>query len=148
MNKTLANELKLVKATKRDYRFIYDIVKEWLERTDHSVTVLRIPSFTKFFKTKSTRYIIKKGSTKIGFVQILTNNEVGYYLIPEFHGMGIGPWAVVKLMRMQPRSRYFATINKKNIASVKLITKLGFKPKGVIYEKIVKRRQKRSVKNN
>lgn len=143
MNKTFVSELKLVKATKSDYRFIYEIVKDWLEKFEHSVTVLRIPSFSKYFRTKSTRYIIKKGSTRIGFVQILDNNEVGYYLIPEFQGIGIGTWAVVQLMKMQPRQRYFATINKKNIASVKLITKLGFQPKGIIYEKIIKKHRKR-----
>ncbi len=50
--------------------------------------------------------------------------------------MGIGTWAVAQLMKMQLRERYYATINKKNIASVRLITKLGFRPKGIIYEKI------------
>ena len=136
MNNTFKKELNLVKATKKDQRFIYQIVKNWLDQTDHSVTVLKIPSFVKFFKTKSIRYIIKKNSIKIGFVHILANNEIGYYLIPEFQGMGIGTWAVAQLMKMQSRERYYATINKKNIASVRLITKLGFRPKGIIYEKI------------
>lgn len=60
MNNTFKKELNLVKATKNDQHFIYQIIKNWLEQTDHSVTVLKIPSFTKFFKTKSIRYIIKK----------------------------------------------------------------------------------------
>jgi hypothetical protein len=48
-------------------------------------------------------------------------------------------------MKKQPRDRYFATVNNMNIASVKLITSLGFKPKAIVYEKIVKtRRKKRS----
>ena len=136
MNNTLKKEMNLVKATKKDQHFIYQIVKNWLEQTDHSVTVLKIPSFAKFFKTKSIRYIIKKKSVKIGFVHILDNNEIGYYLIPEFQGLGIGTWAVKQLMKIQSRERYYATINKKNIGSVRLITKLGFRPKGIIYEKI------------
>ena len=88
--------------------------------------------------------MIKKGSIKIGFVQILPNNEVRYYLTPEFQGMGIGTWAVMQLMKMQPRERYFATINKKNMPSIGLITKLGFQSKGIIYEKIVKKSRKKN----
>ena len=138
MDNTLKKELGLVKATKKDHHFIYQIVKNWLEQTDHSVTVLKIPSFAKFFKTKSIRYIIKKKSVKIGFVHILDNNEIGYYLIPEFQGIGIGTWAVKQLMKIQARNRYYATINNKNIGSIRLVKKLGFRPKAIIYERKTK----------
>ena len=135
MKNALKKELSLVKATKKDQRFIYQIVKNWLEQTDHSVTVLKIPSYTTFFKTKSIRYIIQKKFVKIGFVHILDNNEIGYYLIPEFQGMGIGTWAVAQLMKIESRDLYYATINNKNIGSVRLVEKLGFQPKAIIYEK-------------
>lgn len=148
MKKNSFGKLKLVRATKKDYRFIYNVVKDWLEQTNHSVMALQIPSFSKFFKVKSIRYIIKNDHLRIGFVHILSNNEIGYYLIPPFHGMGIGTWAVAQLIKMQPRGRYFATINKKNIASIKLVTKLGFHPKGIIYEKIAKQHRKRKTRNN
>ena len=97
-----------------------------------------MPSFGKFCKVKTTKYIIKKDDIKIGFVHILGNNEIGYYIIPQFQGFGIGTSAVTQLMKSQPRDRYFATVNDKNIASVKLIKSLGFKPKATIYEKIIK----------
>lgn len=142
MMKNFNKEIRLVKATKKDTRFIYEVVKKWLDRrVDHSVTVLRMPSFAKFSKTKSIRYIIKKENTSIGFVHILSNNEVGYYLVPKFQGIGIGTWAVAQLMKKQPRRRYFATVNNKNIASVKLIISLGFSPKATIYEKIIKHKK-------
>jgi GNAT superfamily N-acetyltransferase len=141
MVKNFGKEIRLVRATKKDTRFVYEVVKDWLNRhADHSVTVLKMPSFAKFSKSKSTRYIIKKGKTSIGFVHILANNEIGYYMIPEFQGKGIGTWAVFKMMKMQPRDRYFATVNNKNIGSVKLITSLGFRPKATIYEKIVSKK--------
>ena len=138
MDNILKKELGLIKATKKDQRFIYQIVKNWLEQTDHSVTVLKIPSFSKFFKTKPIRYIIKKKSVKIGFVHILDNNEIGYYLIPEFQGIGIGTWAVAQLMKRESRDRYYATINNKNIGSIRLVKKLGFRPKAIIYERKTK----------
>lgn len=141
MVKNFGKEIRLVRATKNDTRFVYEVVKDWLNRhADHSVTALKMPSFAKFSKSKSTRYIIKKGKTSIGFVHILANNEIGYYMIPEFQGSGIGTWAVSKMMKMQPRDRYFATVNNKNIGSVKLITSLGFRPKATIYEKIVNKK--------
>jgi len=144
MVKNFGKEIRLVKATKRDTRFVYEVVKDWLSRhVDHSVTVLKMPSFSKFSKSKPTRYIIKKDKTSIGFVHILANNEVGYYMIPEFQGMGIGTWAVSEMMKMQPRDRYFATINNKNIGSVKLITSLGFRPKATIYEKIIRTKNRK-----
>jgi RimJ/RimL family protein N-acetyltransferase len=147
MVKNFDREFKLVRAKQKDVRFVYDVVKNWLDKyPDHSVTTLRIPSFVKFSKTKTTKYIIKRGNTSIGFVHILTNNEIGYYIVPQFQGIGIGTWAVAQLMKKQPRDRYFATVNNKNTASMKLITSLGFKPKATIYEKIVK--PTRKISNN
>jgi len=144
MRKNLDKEFKLVRATQKDLRFIFHVVKNWLDRhADHSVTTLKMPSYAKFFKTKTTKYVIRKEDISIGFVHILANNEIGYYVIPEFQGKGIGTWAVAELMRKQPRARYFATVNTKNIGSVKLITSLGFRPKAIIYEKIVKVERKK-----
>ena len=40
-------------------------------------------------------------------------------------------------MKLNPRKRFFATINNKNESSKKLIKTLGFKPKATIYEKII-----------
>lgn len=146
MNKNLDKEFRLVRATQKDLRFVYDIVKNWLDKhVDHSVTALRMPSFAKFTKTKTTKYIVKKNNTNVGFVHILPNNEIGYYVIPEFQGLGIGTWAVIQLMKKQPRERYFATVNTRNIGSVKLITRLGFRPKATIYEKIVKADRKKAA---
>ena len=74
----------------------------------------------------------------MGFVQILKNNEVGYFVDKKYQSSGIGTEAVKILMELNPRERYFATINDKNESSKKLIEKLGFAPKATIYEKIEK----------
>ena len=139
MRKNFDKEFRLVRAKQEDLRFVYELVKDWLDKhVDHSVTTLKMPSFAKFCKVNTAKYIIKKDDMKIGFVHILGNNEIGYYVIPQFQGFGIGTWAVTQLMKCQPRDRYFATVNDKNTASVKLIKSLGFKPKATIYEKILK----------
>ena len=146
MDRNFDKEYRLVRAKQEDIRFAYDVVKSWLcTYSDHSVTILKMPSFAKYSKAKTTKYIIKKGNTSIGFVHILANNEIGYFMIPQFQGMGIGTWAVRQLMKKQPRERYFATVNNKNTASIKLITSLGFKPKATIYERIVKSSHKKKT---
>ena len=110
-----------------------------MARTNRSLSYsFENPKFCKIFQNKIYSLYHKKKSVKIGFVHILANNEIGYYLIPEFQGIGIGTWAVTQLMKIQSRERYYATINNKNICSVKLIKKLGFRPKAIIYEKINK----------
>lgn len=128
------NHLNLEPASESDYPFIYDIVKTWLENTDQSVTLLKMPDFDEYFKVESQRYIMKTNGIKIGFVQILTNNEMGLVLIPEYHNKGFGTKALIELIKKHPRNKYFATINNQNHASIKIFNKLGFKPKGTIFE--------------
>jgi len=118
-----------------DQLFIYNLVSEFL-KTDLSVTFLSMPSIEEFFKIKIKRYMISDGKESLGFVQILENNEVGYFLDKKFQNKGIGTECVELLMKINPRKQFFATINDKNEFSKKLIKKLGFKPKATIYEKI------------
>ena len=119
-----------------DRLFIYNLVKKFL-KTDLSVTFLYMPPIDEFFKIKIKRYIISNGKESLGFVQILENNEVGYFLEKKFQNKGIGTESVELLMKLNPRKRFFATINDKNESSKKLIKSLGFKPKATIYEKII-----------
>lgn len=123
--------------TENDHAFVYKLIEDFL-KTDLSVTFLQMPSFEEFFKLDFKRYVIANGKEIFGFVQIMKNNEIGYFLDPKYEGMGIAIEAVKKLMELNPRERYFATIHNKNEKSIKLVTKLGFYPKGTIYEKIVK----------
>ncbi len=125
----------LRQAAPDDYSFIYKLVEDFL-KTDLSVTVLKMPNFEDFFKTETKRYVITNGLDLMGFVQILPNNEVGYFMDKKYQNCGLGTEAVSILMQINPRERYFATINNKNGSSLKLIKKLGFKPKATIFEKI------------
>ena len=130
------NKFFLRSAVEDDRKFIYNLITEFLTM-NLSVTFLKMPSFDEFFKNKIERFIISDGTQSYGFVQILDNNEVGYFLDEQFRSKGLGTEAVELLMKFVPRKRYFATINDKNEPSKKLITKLGFKPKATIYEKII-----------
>ena len=119
-----------------DNLFIYNLVKKFL-KTNLSVTFLSIPPIDEFFKIKIKRYIISNGKESLGFVQILENNEIGYFLEKKFQNKGVATECVELLMKLNPRKRFFATINDKNESSKNLIKRLGFKPKATIYEKII-----------
>jgi len=123
----------LRKANRDDFNFIYQLTREFI-KNNLSVTHLILLPFEKFFQNESKRYIISDGKNSLGFVQILEDSEVGYFLDKKFQNKGIGTEAVKLLMKLNPRERYFATIHNQNEYSIKLIKKLGFLPKGTIFE--------------
>lgn len=121
-----------------DHQFIYKLVEEYL-RTNFSVTVLALKSFDEYFKVYSDNdlktYIIMVNDERVGFVHITKDGEIGYYLTKKCQNKGIAVNAVNDMLKLHPKERYFATVNINNIRSSNLIKKLGFKPKGIIYEK-------------
>lgn len=132
--------IKLKPCTKDDYKFVYKLVEDMF-KTNLNVTYLRLETFEEFvsraFSGGDIHYIImNENEEKIGHVHIMQNNEIGYAVIPQFQNKGIGTEVVKKIMAMHPRGRYFLTIHNQNTASIRIAEKNGFKPKGIIFEKI------------
>ena len=127
--------INLREPIKEDQQWIYNLVNDFL-KTDLSVMFLKMPSLEEFFQIDIKRYMITDGDNTLGFVQILKNNEIGYFLDPKYGGKGIATKAVELLMEKHPADKYFATIHDKNIPSINLVKRLGFNPKATIYEKI------------
>jgi len=125
---------------KEDYKFVYDLTFDFF-KTNLNVTYVKMETFDEFvrrvFVPDDKNYIIKNRiGNKLGYVHIMTNGEIGYFIDSMYQRRGYGTQAVKKLMELNPRKKYFASINLKNKASLKVIEKLGFKPKGTVYEKI------------
>ena len=122
-----------------DRNFMYKLISEYI-KTGLSVTILTLKSFDEYFKTYSFNdlktYIIMINNERVGFVHITKDGEIGYYLTKKYEGKGIASNAVRDMLKTQPMKSYFATININNARSKKLVTGLGFNPKGIIYEKI------------
>ena len=130
---------KLRESIEEDYPFIYGLIEDFFNNTNLNVTYIKLESYEDFvkrnFSKKSINYtIINERDEKIGYIH-MNQNEIGYFLAPEYRGKGIGSQAVKKMMELNPRKTYFATINNNNIQSINLVKKLGFKPKGTIFEK-------------
>ena len=132
-------DLKLVTLgdqKEEDKKFIYNLIEQFL-KTNLSITFLTMPSFDDFFKIKIKRRMVTYEEKTVGFVQMLENGEVGYFIDPSYQGKGIATKAVELLMDENPRERYFASINNDNIASIDLVKRLGFHPKATVFEKII-----------
>ena len=131
-------EYVLREMTSDDRQFIYKLVEDYL-KTDFSVTVIALKSFDEYFKTYSQNdlktYIIMVNNQRAGFVHMTKDGEIGYYLTNEYQNKGIAVSAVKKMLELHPRERYFATVNSNNVRSNNLVKKLGFRPKGIVYEK-------------
>ena len=132
------SDYELREITLDDHDFIYKLIEENL-RPDLTVTVHKLKSFDEFFKTYLENdlktYIILVNKERAGFVHITKNGEIGYYLKSNYQKKGIAINAVKNMIKLHPMKRYFATINIKNERSSNLVKKLGFQPKGIIYEK-------------
>jgi hypothetical protein len=131
-------EYVLREMTLDDQNFMYELIKEYL-KTDLSVTVLTLKPFDEYFKAYGSNdlktYIIMVNEERAGFVHITKDGEIGYYLTKTYEGKGIASNAVKDMLKLQPMKRYFATVNVNNTRSKNLVMRLGFFPKGVIYEK-------------
>lgn len=72
-------------------------------------------------------YVIVAGSKNAGAIYLTRNNEIGVHLGKNFQGFGIGPRAILTLMRKHPRKRFLANIAPLNMRSSSVFGQLGFK---------------------
>ena len=137
-------EISLRIANKNDYDFIYQFIVEMC-KTNFIVLYVKLESFNEFvkryFSDDRFDYIItNKNNERIGHVTITKNSEIGYDVLPKYRNQGIGTKALEKIMELHPRERYFLTIHHNNKPSIRLAEKNGFNPKGIIYEKVIRRK--------
>lgn len=121
-----------------DCQFIYGLIEAYL-KTDFSVIVLNLKPFDEYFKAYFANdlktYIIIVNEERAGFVHITKDGEIGYYLTDKYQNRGFASNAVKDMLKIHPLDRFFATVNINNVRSNNLVKKLGFEPKGIIYEK-------------
>ena len=146
----MTSELKLRPIVEKDIPILYEMLKEMLSIQYSSVNEKPLPSFedSKKFVMKYLQdnenhdidnwYMLEdENGTILGSTKISKSNYISYQILEKFQNKGLGTKAVQLLMEKHPKKRYFATINKENDPSIKLISKLGFHPKATVYEKII-----------
>ena len=66
---------------------------------------------------------IYKSKIKIGSIYLSKNDEIGIFIKEKYHREGLATKALELLMNKNPRSRYLANVNPKNIKSSKFFKK-------------------------
>ena len=138
----MIKEVKLKKITKDDYDFLYELLKSRDIRIN--ISHKSMPTYKKhekFIQSKpyTSWYVIIFEKSRIGSIYLSKQDEIGISLQSNFHNTGLGQLALEKLIKMNPRNRYLANINPKNLKSIKFFQKNNFKLIQHTYELISER---------
>jgi len=136
-------KIKLKSVTEDDTMFLYEMIKLRDKREFFDRSLTSFDNHTKFIKKFLTKpethhyekfYVVLLGEKKIGTVILMKrNNEVGYYLMPEYHNKGYGTAAMELLFQENPRPHYTALIHNFNKSSMRFFERLGANPEGIWY---------------
>ena len=113
-----------------DHRFLFNLLKERDSRAN--ISHKKMPTYSehvKFVKSRpySKWYIIEKSNKKLGSIYLSKNNEIGIFLKKAYHGKNFASHALNLIIEKNPRDRYLANVNPKNVKSVNFFKKNNFK---------------------
>ena len=91
-----------------------------------------MPSYsehTRFVLSKpySKWYIIYYKNRKVGNVYLSKMNEIGIFILKTIKVKGLGSLVLEQVLKKNPKTRYLANVNPKNIKSAEFFKKNGFK---------------------
>ena len=123
-------DLELKSVTKTDVRFLYNQLKE--RDSKINISHKRMPSYsehTKFVLSKpySKWYIIYYKNRKVGNVYLSKMNEIGIFILNTIKVKGLGSLVLEQVLKKNPKRRYLANVNPKNVKSAEFFKKNGFK---------------------
>ncbi len=113
-----------------DYRFLFNLLKERDNKTN--ISHKKMPTYIEhvnFVKSKpyTKWYIIQNSQIKIGSIYLSKYDEIGIFINEKFHGKGFATDALKLVIDKNPRTKYLANVNPKNIRSTKFFKKNNFK---------------------
>ncbi len=136
MNKK-ENIVKLRLINNLDYKFLYDLLKNRDPRAN--ISHKKTPTYkehVKFVKSKpyTKWYIIEYEKNKVGSIYLSKVGEIGIFLKKGKQKKNIGTTALTILIQKNPRKRYLANVNPKNIISKRFFIKNRFHLLSYTYE--------------
>ena len=139
------NSVNLRIVNSSDYRFLFNLLKERDPRAN--ISHKKMPTFSehvKFVQSKpySKWYIIEKSKIKIGSVYLSKNNEIGIFIKKTYQKKGFAGIALNLIMKKNPRTRFLANVNPKNLDSLNFFKKNGFKLIQYTFEKEITNNEK------
>ena len=121
---------KLIRVSKSDIRFLYDLLKE--RNSSINISHRKMPTYKQHVKFVNSKpyakwYIIHFQDKKAGTIYLSKRDEIGIFLKKSFHRKNIGGLSMKALIKKHPRERYLANVNPKNKKSIDFFKKNSFK---------------------
>ena len=122
--------LTLEKVNKKDYKFLYGLLKE--RDPIANISHQKMPSWNehvRFNNSKPYKYdfVIKDGKRKIGRVYITSRNEIGIFIKNNFRSKRYGMTVLGVILDKLKDETVYANIAPYNKKSQKFFKKFGFK---------------------
>ena len=113
-----------------------DALKEQLGKCKHDLSNLEENCQYRWFVKVDAEFV---GQVALnGFNQMMGTVEIGYTITEKHHGLGLATTAVRALLdrifKETPIRRVVAYVHQKNIASCRVLEKLGFTQEGILRE--------------
>jgi hypothetical protein len=131
--------VKLKTVTKPDHRFLYTLLGE--RHPNANISHKKMPSYNEHVKFVTSKpyskwYVINYQNQSAGSIYLTKNDEIGIFIKKGFQGIGLGNLALHLLIKANPRPRYLANVNPKNLKSIEFFKKNQFKLIQYTYELI------------
>ena len=143
------NNCKIRLVNERDIPILYEHLREFVETPNASTSGNPLPPYDESKKfimkylidNKNHEYdkwyiVLDENENIVGDVFLNKKNMIAYHILKKYQRKGFAESSVKLMMKENPRRRFFATVNMKNEPSLDFTTKLGFKKKSFIFEKI------------
>ena len=124
------NSINLIKVSKSDLKFLYNLLKERNPRVNISHRKMsNYKDHVKFVLSKpyDNWYVIKYGQKKVGSCYITNLNEIVISIKKEMKSKNIRKEVLRIIMEKNPRERHLANINPSNKKSIRFFKNHGFK---------------------
>ncbi len=130
MTGTINDQIQLKEAKKSDLEFLHDLLKE--RDSIVNISHKKMPTFQehlKFFLSQpyTKWYIILLNKEKMGSIYLSKQDEIGIVLKNKIKNEEIRTTSLKLLMNANPRKRYLANINPRNLKSELFFKKNKFK---------------------
>jgi len=122
--------LRLEKVNKKDYKFLYELLKE--RDPIANISHQKMPSWDEHVKFNNSRpykhdFVIKNGKSKLGRVYVTSRNEIGIFIKNIFRSKGYGTAVLGMILDKLKNETVYANIAPYNKKSQNYFKKFGFR---------------------
>ena len=131
------SNVKLKQVTKNDMLFLYELLKN--RDRNANISHKKMPSYdehVEFVMSKpyTNWYIIECDKKNVGSIYLSKRDEIGISINNDYEYEQIAKTVLKLLMKLNPRKRYLAHVNPKDVRTQEFLLKNGFAGLEYVYE--------------